>query len=242
MKQRECTDSIKDLPNITLEVGKFRDKKSLVNFYYREWTSSVNGNGSFESQIERFSRQVDYWRQLNLEDKELFLLGDANYCALSYSDSDYPVHVRSITNMAMDFFFLQESLFQLINSPTRTELRGNHVEKSCLDHIVTNVPGKCKDTKVLAAGSSDNLAVITTKFSSEIRNQPQVVRKRSYKDFKNENFLREIRYTDFSEVIAETDIHLAATKFSNIFSSVLNNHAPVKFFQNRKNYVFLFVR
>ena len=133
--------------------------------------------------------------------------------------------------------FLQESLYHLINLPTRTELRGNRVEKSCLDHIVTNVPGKCTDTRVIAAGSSDHLAVITTKFSREIRNQPQVIRKRSYKSFNIENFLREIKYTDFSEVAAEADINLAETKFSKIFSSVLNNHAPIKIFQNRKNYV-----
>ena len=50
------------------------------------------------------------------------------------------------------------------------------------------------------------------------------------------NFLREITFTDFSEVLRETDIHLAADKFSKIFSSVLNNHAPLKIFQNRKNY------
>ena len=34
----------------------------------------------------------------------------------------------------------------------------------------------------------------------------------------------------------ETDLNVATAQFSKIFSSVLNNHAPLKIFQNRKNY------
>ena len=34
----------------------------------------------------------------------------------------------------------------------------------------------------------------------------------------------------------ETDLNVASAQFSKIFSSVLNNHAPLKIFQNRKNY------
>ena len=236
IKQREVPESVRELPNITLEVGRGRERKSLINFFYREWTNGINGDDSTEGQIERFADQVNYWRVLSSENKDLMLLGDANYCALSCTKSDYPTHMRTIANLATDFF-LQESLCQLINVPTRTELKGNQVEKSCLDHIVTNVPGKCFNTEVKAAGHSDHLAVMTTKLSKEIMTRSQVVRKRSYKHFEKENFLREIKYTDFEEVIQETEVDLAAAKFSKIFSSVLNNHAPIKIFQNRKNYV-----
>ena len=37
-------------------------------------------------------------------------------------------------------------------------------------------------------------------------------------------------------VLAESDVHVAASKFSSIFSSVLDNHASLKIFQSRKNY------
>ena len=112
-----------------------------MNFFYREWTCGVNGDSSLDGQIDRFSKLVDYWRSLQAENKDLMLLGDANYCVLSCTDSDYPVNMRSIANLANDFI-LQESLSHLIHTPTRTELKGNRIEKSCLDHIVTNVPGK----------------------------------------------------------------------------------------------------
>ena len=233
--KRENPDSIKDLPSITLEVGRGGERKSLVNFYYREWTGGVDGDSSHAGQLDRFSRQVNHWRDLQTEDRDLVMLGDANYCALSCTDPEYPAHMRQLSNLATDFF-LQESLSQLIDRPTRTELRGNSVEKACLDHVTTNVPGKCRNTRVLAAGSSDHLAVITTKLSKEIRTKPQSIRKRSYKQFSPEDFLREMKYTDFSSVLLERNLHQAASKFSEIFKSVLDNHAPVKIFQTRKNY------
>ena len=46
----------------------------------------------------------------------------------------------------------------------------------------------------------------------------------------------EMKYTDFSSVLSETNLHQAASNFSKIFCSVLNNHAPIKIFQTRKNY------
>ena len=103
-KKREIPDGVNFLPNITLEVGIGRGRKSLINFFYREWTSGADGDNSFAGQIERFSKQVEYWRLLQSEDKDLVLLGDANYCALSCTDADYPANMRTLANLATDFF------------------------------------------------------------------------------------------------------------------------------------------
>ena len=85
-------------------------------------------------------------------------------------------------------------------------------------------------------GSSDHLAVSIQKYSKELNNKPKTIRKRSYKYFNKEDFIREIQYTDFSSVTNEYDINTAAEAFSTIFNNVFNNHAPIKIFQNRKNY------
>ena len=127
-------------------------------------------------------------------------------------------------------------MFQLIDQFTRTELRGNTVQKSCIDHITTNVPTKCRDTKVEVGGNSDHLCVTTTKLAKEIVVRPATVKKRSYKYFVKENFLQEIKYTDFGGVLEEEDADKAAELFSEIFCSVLDNHAPIKIFQTRNNY------
>ena len=114
VKQRENPDSIKDLPSITLEVGRGRERKSLVNFYYREWTSGINGDKTHNGQVDSFTRQVGHWRSLQSEDQDVILLGDANYCAISCNDPDYPAEMRTIANIATDFF-LHESISQLID-------------------------------------------------------------------------------------------------------------------------------
>ena len=61
---------------------------------------------------------------------------------------------------------------QLIDKPTRTELRGNNIQKGCIDHITTNVPRKCMNSSTLVGENSDHLAIITTKLSKEVDNRP----------------------------------------------------------------------
>ena len=161
VKKRVNPDSVKDLPSITLEVGLGRERKTLVNYYYREWTGGISSDKSQAGQLDRFSRQVQHWKDLRLEDRDILLVGDANFCSMSCSDPDYPPDLKSISNIATNFY-LEESMIQLIEQPTRTELRGNLVQKSCIDHITTNSPGKCTNTAVLVGGNSDHLVVITT--------------------------------------------------------------------------------
>ena len=67
--------------------------------------------------------------------------------------------------------------------------------------------------------------------------KPQTVRKRSYKHFSVGNFLTDIYNSGINErVVAENDIEEAATVFQDMFSEVLNFHAPMKIFQMRKHY------
>ena len=235
VKQRVNTDNFRDLPSMTLEIGNGRERKTLVNYYYREWTGGISSDNSQAGQHDRFSRQVQHWRDLRLEDKDLVLVGDANFCSQSCSDPNYPPDLKSIANIATDFY-LEESMTQMIEQPTRTELRGNLVQKSCIDHITTNSPGKCVNSAVLVGGNSDHLAVITTKMAKEANCRPPLIKKRSYKYFKREEFLCEVRNTDFSQILDLSDINEASHMFTKIFGQILDNHAPVKIFQTRTNY------
>ena len=92
------------------------------------------------------------------------------------------------------------------------------------------------NSEVVAGGSSDHLAIITTKLSRETISRPPQVKKRSYKYFSKENFLLEIRNTDFKEILSIYDSDEAANMFGKIFGQILDNHAPVKIFQTRYNY------
>ena len=78
--------------------------------------------------------------------------------------------------------------------------------------------------------------MITTKLSREFNSRPPTVKKRSYKNFSKENFLLEVRNTNFDKVINQTNSNEAAKVFSDIFGQILDNHAPIKVFQSRRNY------
>ena len=133
-------------------------------------------------------------------------------------------------------FLLEESIVQLVEEFTRTELKGGNIEKGCIDHIYSNCPNKCSEISVLAAGNSDHLATILTKLSKEIRVKPRATKKRSYKNFVEEEFMREVKYTSFKKVLDSKTPEEATESFRRIFCSIIDNHAPIKVFQTKSNY------
>ena len=217
-----------DLPNITLEIGLGREKKTIVNYFYREWTSGVSGEDSQASQIQRLTRQRDYWRSLYAQNRDVICMGDANLCALSWHENNYDVSKKVLANLVQDHL-LEESSYQIVEEFTRSEMSRNGLSRSCLDHIYTNSPVKCDKPKVESAGDSDHLAVIVTKFSKEMQNKPKAVLK---------SFLTDIQMCSINEAVtACNNLNDAATVFQELFCHVLDRHAPRKIFQTRKHYV-----
>ena len=229
--------SNKDLPNVTLEIGLGREKKTIVNYFYREWTSGVSGEGNQASQINRLIRQIEYWRSLYAQDRDVVCMGDANLCALTWYDNDYEASKKVLANLVQEHL-LEESSYQLVEDYTRSEMSRNGISRSCIDHIYTNSPVKCDRPKVECAGDSDHLAIVMNKFSKELQNKPKTVLKRSYKNFDPPTFLTDVRNCCIDEAVtACDDLNHAAEVFQELFGSILDRHAPRKIFQTRKNYV-----
>ena len=225
-----------DLPNVTLEIGIGKEKKTILNYFYREWTSGVSGDSSQASQINRLVRQRDYWRSLYTQNRDVICLGDANLCALSWHETTFEASKKVLANIVQEHL-LEESSYQIVKHFTRSELNRNGVTRSCLDHIYTNTPGKCDKPIVESAGDSDHLAVIVTKFSKESPNKPQAVLKRNYKNFDPVGFLMDVQNCCINEAVtACNNLEEAANAFQEIFVHVLDRHAPRKVFHTRKNY------
>ena len=227
--------SMNDLPSVSLEVGLGREKKTIINMFYREWKSGVSKLDSQVSQLDRLQRQVSHWKSLASHDRDVLILGDVNLCALSWENENY--EKKDLANLIQDFL-LEECFFQLVKKFTRSERVRGGISQSCLDHIYTNTPGKCDTPVVGSAGDSDHLSILITKFSKELKIKPQTIKKRSYKHFKLEEFLSDVHERNINdEITAIDDIDEAALKFQEIFGSILDKHAPVKVFQIRKHYV-----
>ena len=234
---RKPAPVINDLPNVTLEIGLGKERKTIVNIFYREWTGGVTGNSDQISQAGRWARQINYWSSLYTHNKDVMILGDANLCASKWNDADYDGSKKALADMIQEQL-LEHSSYQIVEGFTRSELGNNIVNQSTIDHIYTNAPNKCAKPVLEAAGNSDHLAIIVTKFSKELRTSPQTVLKRSYKNFNPVVFLQDLLESEINSKVVESDnIDVAAEIFRDIFSRVLNNHAPVRTFQTRKNYV-----
>ena len=133
---------------------------------------------------------------------------------------------------------LEESSFQLVEEFTRSENTRNGISRSCIDHIYSNVPLKCDKPKVIGAGDSDHLAVLTTKYTHEPVSRPQTILKRNYKNFNVEHFLIDVYNSGLNQEIMDIeDVEDAVSLFQDKFRKILDKHAPIKKFFQRKHYL-----
>ena len=236
--RKMSTQIVADLPSITFEIGLGRARKTIVNFYYREWTNGISGDNSLGGQYERLGRQIAEWKNLLSEGKDFVCLGDANLCAHSWNNPDY--RMKNLSNQVKTFC-LECSCQQLVNGFTRVQGYGDHIQQSCIDHITTNVPDKCSAPIISAGGSSDHMAVMITKFSRDLKYQPKTIKKRNYKNFIPAVFLEDVLINlqsgAFQPILDTYNPDVAAALFSDIFGQILNKHAPLKIYQIRNNYV-----
>ena len=235
VKVRDLGAQNGDLPTLTCEIGLAREKKTVVNFFYREFTGGVSGLKDTQAQIERLSRQIRHWKTLCAGTRDVICLGDANLCAVKWHEEKFPD--RELADMTQNFL-LETASTQLVKEFTRSEVvKGGEISRSCIDHCYTNVPEKVSKPELIAVGSSDHLGVVVTKFTRAPMIKPKIVEKRSYKFFNVENFLIDILNSNLNEeVTACDDLEEAASTFETKFRIVLDSHAPVKKFQMRKNY------
>ena len=237
-KRKSLNHGLDHIPSITLEVGTGKATKTTVHYYYREWTNGVTGENSKASQLVQLQEHVSQWDALVRTSRNFIALGDANICAMHWNDQNYK-H-KDLAN-EVQTFLLRESCFQLVKKYTRIQSVSGSLQRSCLDHVTTNIPTKCNVPEVFPLGSSDHLPVMVTKLSREPRSQPKTIKKRNYKHFNAPDFLNEINEKvqsgGFDRVLNNNNIEEASALFSGIFGSILNKHAPLKVFQVRNNYV-----
>ena len=223
-----------DLPTISFEIGLGREKKTLVNFFYREFTGGVSGLNDANSQNERISRQTRLWKTLQAGKRDFICLGDANIDASKWYDDNYKERaIAEIVQAAL----IETNNTQLIKEYTRSEFCQGNLIRSCIDHCYTNVPEKVSKPEVLAIGDSDHLGIAVTKYTRAPVIKPKTIKKRSYKNFDMELFLRSITNSELNEkVCACYELDQAAEAFEKAFKDILDKHAPIKTFQMRKNY------
>ena len=215
-------------------------KKVYFCHLYREFTSTL-GN-SVRAQRSSLETLLSQWESATLlgnpeEPNETHICGDMNLDCLDgkWLRPDY--HLLSLSKMVQTACNIS-NFSQLVTSPTRSQfnrVRGV-MDISCIDHVYCNTKFRCSKVSILSFGNSDHDIIEYTRVSKVPRPPACTVRKRSYKDFKHDEFLAELAKVDWGPVYSCKDVDEAETTFSRLFLSILNTHAPWITFQKRKNF------
>ena len=84
VEEIKLSDRLSDLPIMSFYVRTSKEKKTIVNYFYREFTGGVSGLEDIASQNERLRRMTDNRRQLNKIGKDVVCMGNANLCGIKW--------------------------------------------------------------------------------------------------------------------------------------------------------------
>ena len=169
------------------------------------------------------------------EPSEVHIAGDMNLDALGdrWLQSDYCLH--SLSKMVQSACRLG-NFNQIVEHPTRCQFNSvsGETNKSCIDHIYTNCKFRCSPVSIISFGNSDHDVIGYTRYAKDPPIVSKTIKVRSYKNFSREKFVADLDNVDWTPVYVCKEIDNAVEIFTNIFTGILNKHAPWIKFQKRK--------
>ena len=191
-------------------------QKDYLNILLRQWEDATWHNFPVEP------NEVHVSLDMNLDyRKESWLQPTYRLCSLTRL-------VQNICNT--------NNFTQLVTEPTRTMHNSvnNTTEISCIDHVYCNARHKCSPPKVISCGTSDHDIISYVRYSKVPPSTARTIRRRSYKEFIEEDYLNDMSAVDWTDVYTSADVDTATEIFTKKFNHVLNAHAPWIKFQKRK--------
>ena len=208
-----------DQPDVWVEMKTKREPSSIYGFYYREFTS-INGDNSLEGQKKRLEEWTTAVDKIELEDKEMMMMGDVNIDAFKNADEDS----TSIPKI-MKECCLKNGLDQLVNKETRSRIVGDKVESSCLDHIYSNRASKIRKIKITKVTSSDHDFVTC---SRDMRDglTPDKITVRSYSKLDPPRVIEELMGEDWEYLDHDVELDESVEILTKNIQNVLDRLAP----------------
>ena len=228
------------VPSIWLKAGFKNSKKLYICHTYREHMSTLGASLVHQrSMLDKFLAQ---WEEALVhsstdDDNEVHISGDMNLDALENRWLDPTYHLVTLSKQVQSACNLC-NFSQLVSLPTRFQFNSvrNTTAISCIDHVYTNRKYRCSEVSVIPFGGSDHDIIGYTRYTKVPPEPARTIRKRSYKNFVQEDFLQELGKVDWTEVYHCQDVDSAAATFTRKFVDVLNSHAPWIVYQQRKHY------
>ena len=146
----------------------------------------------------------------------MICIGDLN------CDIINPLHNNQQGKCLLDICDIYD-LNSLITSPTRISTN----RTSCLDFILTNVPAFIKDSGVIETGLSDHCLVYAALNTKLMRPKADKITRRSFKNFDQKAFLRDLNTVPFSVAYTFGDTNDVYWCWEQLYNQVLDDHAPI---------------
>ena len=219
--------------------GGFKNGKVIYfSHAYREHASQLGD--TINSQKEYLNILLKQWEDATmcnfpLEPNEVHISLDMNLDYLKESWLQPTYRLCSLTRLVQSMCNAN-NFSQLVSEPTRSMFNSvsNSTEISCIDHVYCNARHKCSPPAVISCGASDHDIISYIRYSKAPPSPARTIRRRSYKEFIEDDFLADMSAVDWNDVYAAEDVDTAAAIFTRKFNTILNNHAPWIIFQKRK--------
>ena len=235
------TDLMNDtFSSIWLEVNLPRQKKFLVCHAYREWqylNQQNKDSKSIPAQSSRWLEFLDQWERALKTDLECLVAGDMNLDHTSWTkpNLDQNSSTYKLKTLIENLFdkILPLGAVQCVNGPTRFV---SGAAASGLDHFWTSNPNKLSEIHTYFHGSSDHKIIIGTRYTKCLVRNQRYVKKRSYKNFIQKDFLEAIQSSSWWDLYSCQDPEQAVEIFTNKLNLILDEMAPVRKYQIRNKY------
>ena len=209
---------VSSLEAVCIECKPVRSAPFIVFAWYRPPDESVDIFRQLEESLQF----------LDNENKEVILLGDTNCDVLANHSSTEPTSANSLpahSKRLMEIYDLF-GFQQLIDKATRVTL----TSKTLIDHIATTNKSNIVVSDVKEISLSDHFLVYCVrKFRGASKKQHKIISTRQMKNFSEEDFLKDLSKVDWKKIVTSTDdISLIVEQWSNMFSIILEKHAPTR--------------
>ena len=199
-----------DLEAVCVEITKPHSRPFIVTTVYRP----PNATSDFFDHLEKLIKQIDD------ENKEMYLLGDLN-CDMLKKEA-----LQNTSTKKLNSLYELYQLFQLIEEPTRITMKSS----SLIDHIVTNTPEKICHSGVIHTGISDHSMIFAIRKIRIIeKKENNTVEMRNMKKFDKGRFLDELLTQHWEYVyFFGNDPNAMWEIWKDLFLEVLDKHAPLQ--------------
>ena len=227
---------------IWIECGLPQQKGILLCVGYRQWQllgQDDRSSATVPAQLERWKVFLSKWEAALHEGREVIVMLDANIDFLTWrSSNNLPPHHSSVKLKSLiDELFdriIPQGVSQLVTGATRIE-RG--YPRTGLDHLYSNRPEKLSQVKTLLTGMSDHKMLKIIRYTKSFKTLPRYVRKRSFKNFNEEDFKLKLQESNLEEILTYCDVNAAAEGLVDKITRILDFMAPIRTFQVRTHYV-----